>query len=242
MTIDSSSSDEGAPGLWDAMVAEDAEYFGEDILDPEARKRWCGAVLFGGLPYLWNNSALVPRKLAVDHLDLSPGDRVLIVGEAVADIGFDSELEELVGADGTVDVIDMRAEVLELFGAGKEPKWEWQFTRDTADEHYDAIFVGQGVAHAGDWRREGAELLRVLKSGRPLVLAEISFADNFYARVAADVHLEYWVRKLMEGVAHDFRGLPYWNLETVAESLADQLDGLETFEWRGVDLLWGRKP
>lgn len=236
------SNDDGVPSLWDAMVAEDAERFGKDIRDPAARKRWCGAVLLGGLPYLWNNVALVPRKLAVEHLDLSAGDRALIVGEAVSDIGFDSELEELVGPDGTVDVIDMRSQVLDLFGAGKEPKWEWQFTHDAPADRYDAIFVGQGVAHAGDWRREGAELLRVLKSGRPLVLAEISFADNFYSRMAADVHLEYWVRKLMEGLEHDLRELPYWNLESVAESLADQVVGLETFEWRGVDLLWGRKP
>jgi hypothetical protein len=42
--------------------------------------------------------------------------------------------------------------------------------------HFDSIFLGRGVAHAGDWKRQGTELLRVLRSGRRMVLAEISFS------------------------------------------------------------------
>jgi hypothetical protein len=42
----------------------------------------------------------------------------------------------------------------------------------------------------------------------------------------------------MEGVGRHVRGLPDWNLEDVA-ALRDAMDDLETFEWRGLDLLWG---
>jgi SAM-dependent methyltransferase len=235
-------SEQKKPSLWDAMVPEDAERLGQDILDPVARKRWCGAILFGGLPYLWKHEATVPRELAISRLELQRGDRVLIVGEAVADIGFDAEIAGVVGPGGDVVTVDMRNDVLDLFYAGQVPKWEWEYTREYPDEHFDGIFVGQGVAHAGDWKREGAELLRVLKSGRRIVLAEISFSETFYTRVKADIHIEYWLRKLMEGVGDDFYGLPYWNLDDVAAAFIGAVDDLETFEWRGVDLMWGRRP
>jgi hypothetical protein len=36
--------------------------------------------------------------------------------------------------------------------------------------------------------------------------------------------------------------VPGGNLEDVAAALRDAMHDLEMFEWRGVDLLWGRKP
>jgi hypothetical protein len=230
------------PGIWDQMVPEDAERWGRDILDPAARKRWCQAVMFGGLPYLWRHVAIVPREVAIDKLELRRGDRVLIAGEALPEIGFEADISEIVGPEGEIASVDMRTRVFEEFHAGRVAKWEWDYTRDYPDEHFDCVFVGQGVAHAGDWAREGRELLRVLRAGRRMVMAEISFSETFYARVQADVHLEYWVRKLMEGIGESFEALPYWNLVDVAAALDGALDELDTFEWRGVDLLWGRKP
>ena len=224
------------------MVAEDAERFGPDILDPAARMRWCQAVMFGGLPHLWRDVATVPRAVAIDKLELRRGDRVLIVGEAVADIGFDAEIADIVGPEGEVVVVDVRSRVFEEFHAGREPKWEWEYTRDRPDGYFDGVFVGQGVAHAGDWAREGRELVRVTRPGRRIVLAEIAFSETFHARVQTDVHIEYWVRKLLEGIGDKLEELPYWNLDDVAAALTDIVEELETFEWRGVDLLWGRTP
>lgn len=229
-------------GLWDRMVSEDAERWGSDILEPGARKRWCQAVLFGGLPHLWRNVAHVPRATAIEKLELQPGDRVLIVGEAVSDIGFDAEIADIVGPDGEVVVVDMRSRVFAEFEAGHVPQWEWEYVRHYPDGYFDTIFVGQGVAHAGDWTREGRELLRVMRPGRRIVLAEISFGETFQARVQTDVHVEYWVTKLLEGIGDALDELPYWNLDDVATAVEELVEELETFEWRGVDLLWGRKP
>jgi ubiquinone/menaquinone biosynthesis C-methylase UbiE len=229
-------------GLWEQMIPEDAERFGHDMFDLAARKRWCQAIMFGGLPHLWRHVALVPRQIAIEKLELRSGDRVLIVGEAVEDIGFDNEIRELVGSPGEVITVDIRSRVFEEFHAGREPKWQWDFTREYPDQYFDCVFVGQGVAHAADWGREGQELLRVMHIGRRLVLAEISFSQTFYARLHTDVHLEYWVRKLMEGLGDSLEELPYWNLADVERTLSGHLDDIETFEWRGVDLLWGRKP
>jgi hypothetical protein len=43
----------------------------------------------------------------------------------------------------------------------------------------------------------------------------------------------------MAGVGRHVRGLPDWNLEDVAAAPRDAMDDLETFEWRGLDLLGG---
>lgn len=232
----------GEPGPWAALPRTEAERWGEDIFDPAARRRWCAAIMFGGLPYLWRYSAKVPRALMLDKLELREGDRVLLVGEAVEDVGFDAEIEAAIGPSGELVSVDLRSRVLERFLAGEVPKWEWEETRDYPDGHFDCVLVGQAVAHAGDWKREGRELLRVIKSGRRIVLGEISFSETFYSRVQTDVHIEYWVRKLMDGMGEPFDGLPYWNLADVADAFDGMVNDMETFEWRGVDLLWGRKP
>jgi SAM-dependent methyltransferase len=230
-------------GVWDAMDPEDAERFGQDILDPEVRRRWCTAVLVGGLPYLWQRVASVPRKLALDKLELQAGDRVLLFGEAVNAIGWDEEIRQRVGSTGDVVVIDVRDRVLGMMREQQVPWWEWAETSEYPDEHFDAVFVGQAVAHAGDWRREGAEMLRVMKPGRPLVLAEMVITgERFKQRALADVHVEYWLRKMLEGMGLPFDALDYWSFRDVVDGLTPQLEELETFEWRGVELLWGRKP
>jgi SAM-dependent methyltransferase len=231
-----------APSVWDWMVPEDADRFGRDILDPGTRRRWCAAILAGGLPYLWHEVAAVPRRLLTEQLELTEGDRVLIVGEATEAIGFDEDVRRLVGAAGEVVVIDIRDRVLTEMMAGKLPQWRWEMTYGFADGEFDCVFAAQSVAHAADWAEAGRELLRVMKSGRRLVLGEIAFSSTFSARSRADVHLEYWVRKLVEGMEQPLGTLVHWDLDDLVAALRPQLDGLETFEWRGVELLWGRKP
>ena len=229
-------------GIWDAMVPEDAERYGADILDPAVRRRWCSALFVGGLPYLWQQVARVPAELALDRLELSEGDRVLIFGEAVEGIGFDRLVRDRVGVSGTVEVIDIRQRVLDMVRDDQMAQWEWRETNRYPDESFDTVFVAQSVAHAADWNREAQELLRVMRSGRRLVLAEISMSDTFQLRAQADVHLEYWVSKMLEGMGMDFDALASWTQQELIDALDPLLDGLETFEWRGVELLWGRKP
>jgi SAM-dependent methyltransferase len=223
------------------MQPEEAGRFGEEIFDPEERRRWCGAVLAGGLPYLWTHKARVPRKLAIDQLELRPGDRVYVNGEALEPTGVPDEIREAIGPDGEVVIDDFMEEVRQIAWRGVDPKWEWEFTRKQADESFDAVLCLQGVAHAGDWKREGTELVRILKPGRQLVLGEISFGTSFKERVAADLHIEYYFEKLFDGIGLPFY-LPSWEIDDVREELTGVIEDVETFSWRGVDLLWGRKP
>lgn len=235
-------ADSGARSVWDWVVSEDGDRFGQDIFDPQTRRRWCAAIFTGGLPYLWQQVATVPRDVAVERLELRPGDHVLILGEAVEAIGFDDLVRRHVGDDGDVTVIDVRDRVLSALMNGELPRWQYDETAHFADRHFDVVFVAQANAHAADWAATGAELLRVMKSGRRLVIAEIAFSSTFQARAANDVHLEYWLRKLVEGMGYTDEVLLHWDLRDLEAALGPQLDDVETFEWRGVELLWGRKP
>lgn len=225
------------------MVPAESRRFGEDIFDPEKRARWCGAIALGGLPFMWTHKAKVPRRVALDQLELRSGDRVYVVGEALDEIGIPDEVRGLVGPGGEVVVEDFKETVRDMFFRKEDPKWEWEDTRKYPDGHFDCVLVFQGVAHAGDWAREGAELLRVMKPGRQLVLAEIALGTSFYERVAADVHIEYVWEKLFEGMGLPFWDhLPGWEIGDVRTQLEPLLDDVDVFRWRGVDLVWGRKP
>lgn len=228
---------------WSAMDPAEKDRFGEDIFDAPTRARWCGAVALGGLPFMWKHKARVPRKLVLDQLELRPGDRVYVIGEHLELMGIPDELRARVGAGGEVVVEDFKEKVRDMFFRNEDPKWEWDYTHDFPDEHFDCVLVMQGVAHAGDWAREGAELLRIMKPGRQAVLAEIAFGTSFYERVAADLHIEYIFEKLSEGMGRPFWDhLPGWEIGEVQAQLAPLMDDIEVFRWRGVDLLWGRKP
>ncbi len=226
---------------WAAMTAGDVERFGRDILDLAERKRWCSAILLGGLPYMWKNAAAPVRAKAMDKLNLLPGHRVLLLGEEVDGIGFDRDIRDRIGPSGELVIVDMRESVLAMVFAGKVPQWRYAFTTDFEDGCFDSIFVGQGVAHAEDWRREGGELIRTLRPGGSLVMAEISFGNTFLQRMNADMHLTYWVSKIMEGMQLNLSHFASHNIADVEHALYGLLDDLHAEEWRGCELLWGRK-
>jgi SAM-dependent methyltransferase len=227
---------------WTAMLPLEADRWGADIFDPATRRRWCGAIMLGGLPYIWNVSAAVPRRLAVDKLAIGQGDDVLIIGEAVTGCGFDSELAAIVGETGTVTTIDFMDRVRDLMLADTFPQWDWsEYTRDLPDESVDAIAVFQGVAHAEDWHSTARELRRVLKPGGALVMAEVVFGPGFESRVRSDVHSEYFVEKLLEGMGIAFDAFPYWSPAELEAALSDGFRDIQSFAWRGVELTWASK-
>ena len=111
------------------------------------------------------------------------------------------------------------------------------------DAHFDCVAVLKAVQHADDWREAGAELLRVMKPGRRIVLAEAAlFGGPFWARVEADVHLQYWVDKLTWHRALDPRETSYYSPEELHRAFAGLVEDAGNREWRGIELFWGRKP
>lgn len=238
-------ADPGSPWAW--FQPWDLQAFGEVIRDEAEQRRWSQAVFLGGLPWMWRK-ARVMRELIYDRLELRPGDRVLLLGEAIEASGFADDVRDRVGPEGDVRVVEIIEEARAHYRAGDRGRggqlatWRYDYVADVADATFDCIAVLQGVQHADDWREAGAELLRTMRPGRRIVLAEIAFGPRFAERVRADVHIEYVFQKLFERVGWHYRDFPYHGCERLLDAFAGLVDEPEAFDWRGIELFWGRKP
>jgi SAM-dependent methyltransferase len=232
---------------WEYLNQHDVERFGEVILDPNERMRWCGAILTGGLPYMWRDAEAV-RNLIYDKLELKPGYRVLLIGESNASAGFDSDITSRIGQNGQLNSIDIieRARDMCFQGLrgknGKLGTWEYTYTASTPPNSYDAIVLMQGVQHCEDWNVGAAELLRVLKPNHMIVLAEITHGPALIQKASIDVHLEYYVRKLYWGTNQSPNDFSYWSVPELQEAFKGRVEDIGSFEERGFELFWGRKP
>jgi SAM-dependent methyltransferase len=244
--METTARDERNP--WDWMQPHDAARMGAVIMDPAEQQRWCRAVMLGGLPYMWRIKAKTVRELAYDRLDLRNGDRVLIIGESVESCGFVDDIRERIGPAGTIDVIDITDEARDAYFVDRRGRnghlaaWQFTYTKDYADESFDCVAVLQAVQHCDDWRETGAELLRIMKPGRNLVLAEITFSPKMLMVASLDLHVEYWIEKIFSRVGFDATQFSYYS----SADLAAAFDGLVLepgeFVWNGVELFWGAKP
>jgi ubiquinone/menaquinone biosynthesis C-methylase UbiE len=232
---------------WAFLQPNDVARFGPVILDPAEQKRWSSALFLGGLSYMWQRATAL-RELIFLHLALKPGDRVLLLGEALDGSKFPDDLRARIGDGGELVCIDIieearNAMVEKRFGRnGKLGTWEYTYTHGTPDEHYDAVFVMQGIGHSDDWAITGRELTRVLKPGGPIMLTEIGFGPQFFAALEMDLHVEYIFRKIVAGRQRELGDAAYYSIAELQTAFAGLLTSQGSFSWRGADLFWGRKP
>ena len=246
-TRSTEAADTAMPGIaksaWASMQPHDVERFGEVILDPEERRRWCTAILIGGLPYIWTTFAALERQMFLDRLDLADGHRVLLIGEGLAGIGIDEEIKSLVGPTGEVVIVDFLEQVRNLVSSGQWPQWDWSYADDFASESFDSVAIFQGVAHANKWSQAASHLLRVLKHARPIVLGEVVFGPPMAEVIYQDAHVRYVFTKIWEAIfpGQPFEEQPYWS----PEALEAAFDGLVIDNGSraagGVELFWGTK-
>lgn len=233
---------------WDYIQPYDIERFGREVLNEEEQARWCGAVaLAGSLPYMWRRKAKIMRDLIYDKLELGPGDKVLVVGEAVEACGFADELNALVGPTGEVRIFDIIEEARDKSLAkvrgrsGRIASWRWEYTADIADEAYDCVAVLQAVQHADDWRDVGGELLRVMKPGRRILLTEICLGEPFRRKIESDIHFESIFDRLAAGMGVHLGDLSNYSLDELLEAFDGLVAEPEVFSWKGIETFWGRK-
>ena len=234
---------------FDFVQPWDTEMFGSDIADYEVRKRWQLAFAFaGGLPFIWNVVARPLTDMLYGLLELRPGDRVLVIGEATEVNGWGDGLRKLVGPRGAVDVVEILREGREAVLAGVRGRngrtgcWQWTYTNDKPAEYYDVVAIFQSTQHCDDWRETCPELLRVMKSGRRIVMAEATLGgERFMQRIAADVHISQWFAKLFP---------PEMKYEDASQYSGEELNAMcagfvaepQFMEWHGIEMFWGRKP
>lgn len=236
-----------APDPWELIQPRDFLRMGDCIGDRKEQERWCRAVMLAGaLPYMWRHKAAAVRDFMYDKLALRQGDRVLIVGEVVEGSGFDADIRRRIGPHGEIRVIDITDQARDAYfsgriGAGGQlATWRYDYTSDVADEYFDCVAVLQAVQHADDWRAAGRELLRIMKRGRNILLAEITFKNiNEYA--ALDLHLEYWLEKMFARVGIPRHKFPYYSPDELVAAFSGMVSHAEVFAWKGLELFWATK-
>ena len=234
---------------WDMMQGFDTARFGADILDPKERARWSRAIFIGGLPYMWTLARPV-LSMIYDLAEVKKGDKVLLFGESLESCGFIDDLKKLVGPTGEVTTIDIQEDARNAVGSGRRDEngklgtFRFnKFTEKYPDAAFDIVLNLQGVQHTNNWREDGAEFLRVMKPGRRLVMAEIVLgAPEQVMKIQSDLHIQHLIDKIFAARGFEFTDQPYFSPEVLRAAFEGQLNDIDNFEWRGLEVFWGRKP
>lgn len=153
-----------------------------------------------------------------------------------------------IGSRDNVTVIDITDEARDAVFAGRRGSagalgtWRFDYTGTFADGSFDCVAVLQAVQHADDWRITGQELLRLMKSDRNILLAEITFSPRMKVLAEMDIHIETWIEKLSAGVGFDPFAYSYYSADDLVRAFEGQVHEPGTFVWKGIELFWGTKP
>jgi hypothetical protein len=233
---------------WDWLQPRDSARFGEVINDPEERMRWCRILLTGGLPLIWRKKAAAVRELMYSNMALQAGDNVLIIGESLDACGFVDDVRARIGTAGEIRAIDIIEEARDSVAANRRGRsgqlgtWAYNYTSGVPDNHYDCIGILQSVQHCDDWREAAVEFIRVLKPGRTIMLSEIGFGQAMRTAMSMDLHVEYFIEKLCRGAGLSGMDLAYYSPAELRSAFSGLVADPSTFEWRGAELFWGKKP
>jgi SAM-dependent methyltransferase len=198
---------------------------------------------------MWRHKAASFRDLMYSKLGLRLGEKVFLLGEGNEGCGFETDLRSLVGPQGSLCSIDImeQARTTTINGVkgrgGRVGTWRYDYVSQYPDDYFDSVAVIQAVQHSDDWRESAQDLLRVLKPGRTIMLAEIGMSEKTRAKAKQDLHLEYWMEKLFYGTGR--RGpeeVSYYSPEELLAAFDGLIENPATFSWRGADLFWGMKP
>jgi len=242
------SSEKSKVTPWDLMQKFDADRFGADIFDPKQQARWSHAIFIGGLPYMWRMARPV-LGMIYDLAEIRRGDKVLLIGESLESCGFIADLKGLVGPEGAVNPIDIQEDARNAVSSrargvgGQIGTFRYNYTSDIADGAYDIVLNLQAIQHTDDWTETGKEFLRIMKTGRRLVMAEIVLGSPEQVwKIQSDLHIQHLFDKLFARRGFDFTDLPYYSPADLEKAFAGLLTDTGNFEWRGLEVFWGRKP
>jgi SAM-dependent methyltransferase len=241
------SAKDDVGGAWGLIQPWDEELFGPEVKNADLQAKWAQVLaVAGGLPYIWSDLARPISEIVYGLLELRPGDRVLLIGEGIAPAGWLEDMRAIVGPEGVIDsheiIRDGRKAVLGKIPGrnGQFGCWRWAYADSAEDEYYDCVAVLQATQHCDDWAEAARDLLRVMKPGRRIVLAESVLAGkHFMARVNSDVHLQQWFEKMFAHVGPE--NIPYYSGEEIREAFGDLVSSPQLMEWRGIEMFWGRK-
>ncbi len=231
---------------WDFIGEEERRLLGDVITRREEQTRWCKAMVFGTLPYMWREKAAIVRDLGYDKLELFPGARVLLLGECLRICGFVDDIRQRIGPSGEIHEIDITSEARSAYLTGKRGRggqlatWEWRYTKELADRSFDSVAIMQATQHTDNWKETGRELLRILKPGRPLLIAEITISPRMRMLAELDLHLEAWLEKIFSRIGWPLEQTPYYGLDDLRAAFDGIVSAPECLTWRGLEMFWAR--
>ncbi|MBV9120949.1 MAG: methyltransferase domain-containing protein [Chloroflexi bacterium] len=226
----------------------DVKLCGDVILDENEQRRWARAIFLGGLPYMWRKAEVI-RNMIYDHMELRPGDKVLLIGESIEPCGFVDDVRERIGPEGEIRVVEILEEARHAYftrriGAGGQlATWRFDYTGDVPDGYFDSVACLQGVQHTDSWDATGTELLRITRPGGHIALGEIVLGGHEYmSKIRSDMHIEYLFEKLFMRIGWDLEEAPFYSTEELLRAFEGKVEDPHVFEWKGIEVFWGRKP
>jgi hypothetical protein len=77
-------------------------------------------------------------------------------------------------------------------------------------------------------------MLRVMKRGRNIVLAEIAYSPETRMKIGFDMHIEYVFDKLLSRVGWRLEQFPYYSPQNLASAFKGLVIDPDYFVWKGM--------
>lgn len=237
---------------WDFLVHQEIDALGSEVKEGNLQKYWGRAIFFGSnLRWCWMNAGSI-KYLMYSHLRARPGDRVLVIGEFLEELEFLPELRKRIGKAGEITAFDM----VKKSRSGREQQWETRSSETITEKHqwdypfadkypdhtFDLIWFPQGVHHAISWEKIAPRLLRALKPGGQIMMAECRVPPpEFHRGIEMSGMLQCIVDKIFWGMEMTLEEMPDYSTGEIARAFGDSLIDTFCLEWKGFLLFWGYK-
>jgi SAM-dependent methyltransferase len=237
---------------WDFLTDAEVSAFGPDLRESNLRKNWGRVIFFGAnLKWLWANTPTI-TDLMYNNLRVKQGDRVMVIGEFLEELEFLPELHKRVGSEGEIAAFDIvsksRAGYTQQWEKGpgvfipEKHQWDYPFADSYPENYFDLLWLPQGVHHAYSWNEIAPRLLRVLKPGGQVLMAECRVpAPEFHSGLQMSGLLRYIVEKIFWAMDTTLEEMPDYSPADLARAFGDSVGDIFELDWKGWLLFWAFK-
>ena len=245
-------TEKSSSGPWEFLAAPEVAGLGREVEDRKLLKNWGRAIFFtDNLNWIWGNAVSI-RHTMYSNLRAGPGNRALVIGEKLEALGFLPELRNRVGKEGEIAAFDMVAKSHSAYTKQWESgpdvfipekhRWAYPFADKYPDEHFDLVWLPQGVHHAMDWEETAQKLLRVLKPGGQVIMAECRTSPpEFFAGLKISGLLRCISEKIFWAMDTTFEEMPDYSTAHIGRAFGNSLTNTFSHEWKGILIFWGFK-
>ncbi len=243
-------SEKPSSSPWDFLVDQEIAAFGPEVKEIDLQKKWGRAIFFGSnLRWCWLNAKSI-TDLMYGHLQAKPGDRALVVGEFLEEMGFLPELRKKVSETGEIVAFDM----MEKSRSGREPqwktgstasvpekhRWDYPFADTYPDQYFDLDLVSSRGSPRHSWDKIAPRLLRALKPGGQILMAECRVPPpEFHLGIDVSGMLQCIVDKIFWGMEMTLEEMPDYSTADLSRAFGDRLTDIYSSRMERIPALLG---